>query len=154
MTSPEDAWEALFGQLAELRRSWPTRAWTYDRRLRCVTCALTKADEPKDLATVAAVLPSSWTASTLAAAPPEVQAAVGACGGLRAGQSVSWGTVSSADPNGGTPGPAAFGLWWPWGDAVTISLRIGLHDIDLPKERYPKLRDVFGIPQATSPAPG
>ena len=106
---------------------------------------MTKADEPKDLATVAAVLPSSGTASTLAAAPPEVQAAVGACGGLRAGQSVSWGTVSSAAPTGGTPGPAAFGLWWPWGDAVTISLRIGLHPVGQPDARYFRLRDAFGI---------
>jgi hypothetical protein len=35
-----------------------------------------------------------------------------------------------------------------------VSLRIGLHDLDLPKERYPRLRDIFGIPQATGPAPG
>jgi hypothetical protein len=41
-----------------------------------------------------------------------------------------------------------FGLWWPWGDGSTVSLRIGLHDVDLPKQRYPRLRDVFGIPQA------
>ena len=34
------------------------------------------------------------------------------------------------------------------------TLRVGLHDVDLPKERYPKLRDLFGIPQAAAPAPG
>jgi hypothetical protein len=32
-----------------------------------------------------------------------------------------------------------------------VSLRIGLHDIDLPKVRYPKLRDIFGVPQAPPP---
>jgi hypothetical protein len=27
-------------------------------------------------------------------------------------------------------------------------LRVGLHGLDQPKVRYPRLRDVFGIPQA------
>jgi len=143
MASLDDAWEALFDRLAALRTSWPARAWTYDRRLKCVTCALTKADEARDMAAVAAVLPASWTASTLDDAPPEVRAAVGACGGLRAGQSVSWGTPPGRSDE--APAPAAFGLWWPWGDAVTISLRIGLHAVDQPEVRYTRLRDAFGI---------
>ena len=65
------------------------------------------------------------------------------CGGLRASQLMFW---------GGADGPGAFGLWWPWGDGTTVSLRIGLHDVDVPKQRYPRLRDVFGIPQAPVPA--
>jgi len=145
MASPEDAWEALFGRLAALRTSWPSRAWTYDRRLKCVTCVLTKADEARDMAAVAAVLPASWTASTLVDAPPEVREAVGACGGLRAGQSVSWGAETPSDGSDEAPAPAAFGLWWPWGDAVTISLRIGLRAVDQPEVRYTRLRDAFGI---------
>lgn len=145
MTTPEDEWEALFGRLAALRTTWPARVWTYDRRLKCVTCALTKAEQAEDLAAVAAVLPASWTANTLSAAPPEVRAAVGACGGLRAGQSVSWGSGASTGGDGETPVPAAFGLWWPWGDEVTISLRIGLHAVDQPDLRYMRLRDAFGI---------
>jgi len=113
MASPEDAWEALFDRLAALRRSWPARSWTYDRRFKCVTCSLTKADEPGALATVATVLPASWTASTLGQAPPEVRAVVGACGGLRDGQSVSWGTGPAPAVAAGAPTPSAFGLWWP-----------------------------------------
>ena len=66
------------------------------------------------------------------------------CGGLRASQELLWG--------GGGEGAGAFGLWWPWGDGTTVTLRIGLHDIDQPKVRYPRLRDVFGIPQAPGPA--
>jgi len=42
-------------------------------------------------------------------------------------------------------------LWWPWGDGTTVTLRIGLHGLDQPKVRYPRLRDVFGIPQAPNP---
>jgi hypothetical protein len=145
MASLDDAWEALFDRLAALRTSWPARAWTYDRRLKCVTCALTKAEEAEDMAAVAAVLPASWTASTLGNAPPEVQEAAGACGGLRAGQSISWGGVVPPGGADETSAPAAFGLWWPWGDAVTISLRIGLHAVDQPEVRYLRLRDAFGI---------
>ena len=64
--------------------------------------------------------------------------------GLRASQKIYWGNDATA--------PGAFGLWWPWGDGTTISLRIGLHHLDEPKQRYPRLRDVFGIPQAPGPA--
>jgi len=145
MPSLDDAWEALFDRLMALRTSWPSRAWTYDRRLKCVTCALTKADEATDMAAVAAFLPASWTAGTLADAPPEVRQAVGACGGLRDGQSVSWGAEVLPGAADRTSAPAAFGLWWPWGDAVTISLRIGLHAVDQPEVRYTRLRDAFGI---------
>jgi len=145
MASPEEAWEALFVRLGALRTAWPTRAWTYDRRFKCVTCALTKADEAQDMAAVAAVLPATWNASTLAEAPPDVKTAVGACGGLRAGQSVSWSGGASADATAEAPAPAAFGLWWPWGDEVTISLRIGLHAVDQPEVRYRRLRGAFGI---------
>lgn len=85
-------------------------------------------------------LPSSWSAQSVAEAPDEVRALVDRCGGLRASQLLFWG--------GAVGGAGAFGLWWPWGDGTTVSLRIGLHDVDAPKERYPRLRDVFGIPQA------
>ena len=139
----DDPWEEIFTRLAELRDGFPARGWTYDRRLRCVTVAFPASDEPRAQAAVDAVMPASWTAGTLADAPAEVRALVGACGGLRAGQKISWG---GGEPGAAGPGP--FGLWWPWGDATTISLRIGLHDLDQPKVRYPRLRDIFGIPQA------
>ena len=71
---------------------------------------------------------------------PDKRALVEKCGGLRAAQQIFWG--------GGDDAAGPFGLWWPWGDGTTVSLRIGLHDVDVPKERYPRLRDVFGIPQA------
>ena len=81
---------------------------------------------------------------SLAGAPEGVKALVEKCGGLRAAQLLFWGGPDDA--------AGVFGLWWPWGDGTTVSLRIGLHDVDLPKERYPKLRDIFGIPQTTGAA--
>ena len=83
----------------------------------------------------------SFSVETLPGAAEGVRDLVEKCGGLRATQLVFWG--------GGDDAAGPFGLWWPWGDGTTVSLRIGLHDVDIPKERYPRLRDVFGIPQAT-----
>jgi hypothetical protein len=140
MTPADAAWDALFTALERLRAAWPDASWTYDRRLKCVASSipLARADEAR--AAMAETLPTSWTEATLAAAPAPVKALADACGGLRASQLLYWG--------GGADAPGAFGLWWPWGDGTTVSLRIGLHDVDLPKQRYPRLRDVFGIPQA------
>jgi len=147
MVSLDEVWEELFLKLDRLRGRWPSPDWIYDRRLKCVTSSVPLTDERivADARTaIAEVLPTSWNASTLGGAPDDVRALADRCGGLRASQLLLW---------GGSPGtPGAFGLWWPWGDGTTVSLRIGLHDVDLPKERYPRLRDVFGIPQAPGPA--
>jgi hypothetical protein len=147
MASPDDLWEALFLSLDRLRGRWPSPDWIYDRRLKCVTSSvpLTDAAIVADArAAIAEVLPASWSAATLVEAPDDVRALADRCGGLRSSQLLFW---------GGAPGaPGSFGLWWPWGDGTTVSLRIGLHDVDQPKVRYPRLRDVFGIPQAPGPA--
>lgn len=144
MANPEETWGGLFSALERLRAKWPALDWSYDRRLKCVASSIPLSKEAEARAAMAEVLPTSYSAETLAGAPEGVRALADKCGGLRAAQLLFW---------GGAPGePGVFGLWWPWGDGTTVSLRIGLHDVDLPKERYPRLRDVFGIPQA--PAPG
>jgi hypothetical protein len=138
-----ETWDALFGSLEDLRRRWPIPEWTYDRRLKCVASSIPLTREADARAAMAGALPISWSVETLPTAPDDARALVEKCGGLRAAQLLFWG--------GAAGGPGAFGLWWPWGDGTTVSLRIGLHDVDLPKERYPRLRDIFGIPQAPSP---
>jgi hypothetical protein len=140
MATPDEQWEAVFATLGRLRERWPSADWSYDRRLRCVSSSLplTQADEMR--AAYADALPTTWTADNLATAPEAVRALAETCGGLRAAQLLLWG--------GDADGPGPFGLWWPWGDGTTVTLRIGLHGLDQPKVRYPRLRDVFGIPQA------
>jgi hypothetical protein len=140
MANASEAWDSVFGALERLRVQWPSRDWNYDRRLRCVASSIPLAREADARAAMAEVLPVSFSADTLAGASEGQRALVEKCGGLRATQLLCWG--------GGDDAPGAFGLWWPWGDGTTVSLRIGLHDVDIPKERYPRLRDVFGIPQA------
>ena len=144
MTTPDEAWELVFGALAGLRERWPSTDWTYDRRFKCVASSITISDEAAARLACVDALPDTWSKESLVGAPADVQALSETSGGLRASQQLLWG--------GGASTPGAFGLWWPWGDGTTVSLRIGLHHVDLPKVRYPRLRDVFGIPQAPAPA--
>lgn len=143
MAASDESWAFLFAGLQTLKENWPVPDWTYDRRLKCVVSSFPKAIEDEVRATMGPVLQTVFNATTLASAPDAVRALATACGGLRSSQLLFWG--------GDTGAPGAFGLWWPWGDGTTVSLRIGLHDVDIPKERYPKLRDIFGIPQAPPP---
>jgi hypothetical protein len=146
MASVDEQWQELFQALERLKAKWPSPDWTYDRRLRCVASSVPMSSEAAARAAMTEVLTKSWTAQTLAEAPEDVRKLAEGCGGVRASQLLFW---------GGAPGaPGAFGLWWPWGDGTTVSLRVGLHDLDLPKERYPKLRDIFGIPQPAGAVPG
>jgi len=140
MGNSDEAWETVFATLTRLRASWPSQDWSYDRRLKCVASSIPLAREADARAAMAEALPLSFSVETLAGAGEGQRALVEKCGGLRATQLLFWGGADDA--------AGAFGLWWPWGDGTTVSLRIGLHDVDIPKERYPRLRDVFGIPQA------
>ena len=143
MPTPDEEWAAIFTALAGLRERWPDPNWTYDRRLKCVASSVPLARENDMRTAMAGVLTTSYSADALATAPAGVQTLATSCGGLRASQLLFWG----GEPDG--PGP--FGLWWPWGDGTTVSLRIGLHGVDSGKVRYPQLRDVFGIAQAPGP---
>jgi hypothetical protein len=144
MHDVHDPWQAVFEALIALRDGWPgpVSGWGYDRRLKCVMASFTTGAIPAAEAAIAHAMPAVFGAESLAEAPPSARATAETCGGLRASQRLYWG----ADPV--APGGGAFGLWWPWADGATVSLRIGLHDVDVPKERLPRLRDVFGIPQS------
>jgi hypothetical protein len=135
----DQVWESVFEGLVRLRERWLSPDWTYDRRLRCVASSIPLTEEPVARAVIRDMFPTIWTATTLADAPEGVRTLATGCGGVRASQQLLW--------NGAADGPGAFGLWWPWGDGTTVTLRVGLHNLDLPKVRYPRLRDIFGIPQ-------
>jgi hypothetical protein len=93
------------------------RAWAPDDRFGGVLLTF-KRDEKDVLATVTQLLGTPWTAATLPTAPPPVREQVGRCGGLDAGQQFFY--------LAGRNGTALFGALWPWGNGVTVSLRVGL----------------------------
>ena len=123
--------------LKRMRASWPSRGWSWDSRLNCITSSFSQDFEAKARAAVAEALQHRFTAATLATAPQRLRDVVERSGGLRSSQ------VAFA---GGNPaGVLAFGLWWPWADQATISLRVGLCDVDMAQEPYPSFREIFGV---------
>jgi hypothetical protein len=137
MTTSAESWQSLFEGLAKVREGWPVKEWGWDGRLRCVSSSISAEAEPAARGAIAAALPTEWTSATLAGAPENVRALADRCGGLRPGQALL------STPS--TGGPAAYGLWWPWGDGTAISLRIGLTDFDPVDKPYPRLRETFGV---------
>lgn len=132
-----DAWQPLFDGMAKLKGGWPTRGWSWDSRFMCITSSFTVEQEPKARAAVALAMTREYTSTSIVGAPQALRDVVERCGGVRSGQ-----LVLSAGP---VMGLMAFGLWWPWGDAETISFRLGLVDVDPGRDPYQKFRDVFGV---------
>src|SRR5438067_13692196 len=119
---PKDPTQALFDGLKRLRTSWPARGWSWDNRFICVASTFTVQFEQQAREAAAEALPAEWTPATLGQASPNLRDLAARTGGLRAGQLLMTG--------GPTGGLLAFGLWWPWGDGETISMRVGLLDVD------------------------
>jgi hypothetical protein len=131
-----DSWSSLFGAMKELRVAWPSRGWSWDARLSCVTSTFNVELASKARSAAALALASEWTSTTIQRAPPALRDLAERTGGLRAGQMV----LASA-----TVGPAlAYGLWWPWGDGMTTSMRIGLAGTEATQDAFLRLREVFG----------
>lgn len=132
-----DAWQPLFESLARMKGAWPTRGWSWDPRLMCVTSSFTSEQEAQARTATQMALQQEWTTASIVRAPQPLRDVAERSGGVRQGQLVlSTGPVS---------GLIVYGLWWPWGDAETVSLRVGLTDVDPNREPYPRFRDVFGV---------
>jgi hypothetical protein len=132
-----DAWQPIFDSLGRMKIAWPTRGWSWDPRLFCVTSSFTTEQEPQARTATQMALQNEWSAQTISRAPASLRDVVERAGGVRQGQLVlSTGPVS---------GLLLYGLWWPWGDAETVSLRVGLADVDPNREPYGRFRDVFGV---------
>jgi len=110
--------DELFALLGELKVHWPKGGWSWDYRFSTVASSfhvdLTKEAEKA----VLKYMPSEWNYRSIANAPPTVREVVEGAGGVRTDQRV----FATAQ----TGRLLAYGLWWPWGDEITISLRVGL----------------------------
>lgn len=127
----------VIGKLTLVRDSWPSPPWSWDGRFKTITASFPKDREPDARKSAMNVFPRGWTAKSLDAAPAEMRALADRTGGLRAGQRLLAGDELLA--------PTLFGLWWPWGGGETISLRIGILDLDAAAEPLPSIRTLFGV---------
>lgn len=133
-----DPWSTLFGAMKEIRSTWPSYGWSWDARVSCVTSSFSVDLERKARSVAAIALTSEFNSLTIQQAPAHLREIAERAGGLRAGQMI----LSSA-PIGGAL--FAYGLWWPWGDGMTTSVRIGLGGPGARQEVLQRLRDVFGV---------
>jgi hypothetical protein len=132
-----DAAQPLFDALGRLKQTWPARGWSWDGRFVCLASTFTVPYEAQARKAAHEGLPHEYTSTTLGTATHELRDLAARTGGLRSGQLLLVG--------GPTGGITSFGLWWPWGDGETISMRVGLLDIDAAREPWRRLRDVFGV---------
>lgn len=123
--------------MKEIRAAWPSYGWSWDARVSCVTSSFSVELESKARAVAALAFSSEWSPATIQQAPPSVREIAERAGGLRAGQ-----LVLSSVPVGDF---FAYGLWWPWGDGMTTSVRIGLGGPGSKQEPLQRLRDIFNV---------
>jgi hypothetical protein len=138
MSSPSEAWQPLLDGLGRLRAAWPGTGWSWDPRFKSVSSSFGKEIEDRARESMAGVLDREWSSTSINQAPDEIRTLAARFGGIRPGQLLFTGEVV-----GGTM--HLFGLWWPWGDGATISLRVGVANCDRPTELYPQIRALFKI---------
>lgn len=91
-------------------------SWSFDPRFRASSAAFATADHAAIQALLETGFDACWTSKTVANATPRVRELCGKTGGLRPGQ-----LLFSANGEGD---PILIGLWWPWGNGTTTSIRI------------------------------
>jgi hypothetical protein len=110
--------DQLFAELARFRGVWPKRGWSWDYRLNCVASSfhvdLTRDCESALLGSFADV----YDQRSLDRASDNIIEMAEAAGGIRPDQRIY--VMRS------TGRLMPYALWWPWGDEITVSLRVGL----------------------------
>lgn len=110
--------DRMFRALQRFRGAWVKQGWSWDYRVNCVASSF-HVDMSEDAErSVTGTFNEVFDHRSLARAPEALQEAAEAVGGIRADQRIY--TLAT----GGRLSPYA--LWWPWGDEITISLRVGL----------------------------
>ncbi len=130
-------WETLFATLRTFRREFPARGWSWDGRFQCMTSSLPGEYAPNAEAIARRTFRDVYNARTLVHAPANIVDLCERTGGLRGNQH-----CFTLGPIGGV---IVFGLWWPWNDQETVSLRVGLLDLEANDEPYDTVRDIFGV---------
>lgn len=123
-----------FEALARLRAEWPRRGWSWDARLSCVASSFDTEVAHEARAAVLRALPTMWSERTMPDAPAAIREVGERSGGVRAEQLVFARHTDIA--------VVPYGLWWPWGNGATISLRVGLH---ASHDHSAKLCEIFGV---------
>jgi hypothetical protein len=126
--------EPLFTAFSRFRATWPRRGWSFDNRFECVASSFPSDTAASARELIGQLLPHVWSSRTLPNAPPYFVQIAERTGGVRSSQLIFGGDAAGH--------LVPYGLWWPWEEGGTISLRIGL-DGASPAEIL-KLCETFG----------
>lgn len=127
---------SLFQSLSAFRQQWPGGGFSWDSRLFCVASSFSADLESDARSAVMQVFRFQWNSRAVRTAPEPIQEIAEVVGGLRSDQ-----ILVATEPNETL---MAYGLWWPWGDDVTISFRIGLSGLSA--ARYEDdFRELYGV---------
>lgn len=137
MATTTDAEKPLFDALRALKAAWPMGGWSWDSRMASVASSFPVHQAENARAAADKAFTTAWTTESIAVAPSRVRAIAERYDGVRRGQLLlTGGDVGSL---------LAFGLWWPWETSTTISLRVGLADVDESRSQHARFRDIFGV---------
>jgi len=125
--------DPIFDAFTQLRAKWPKRGWSWDSRLNCVASSFDASVADEAHSVLSQALPTVWAESTMPKASSVLREIGERSGGVRAGQ-----LIYASDPIASVQ---PYGLWWPWGNGQTISLRVGL---DAATDFNAKLHELFG----------
>lgn len=110
--------DKLFKSLERFRQTWVKQGWSWDYRLECVASSFHVDLTPEAERSVSETFLEMYDYRTMSRAPDYIQEIAEAVGGVRADQRI-YTTRTGARLN-------PYAMWWPWGDEITISLRVGL----------------------------
>ena len=94
--------------------------WKWDSRFGTALAEFSIDNEGKVRELLGSHLGVSWNSSNISEAPESLQMIAGRLGGLRAGQ-----MLFAPDSN---KDDFIFGVWWPWGNGSTVSIRVAPYD--------------------------
>lgn len=126
--------QPVLDAFVRFRATWPRRGWSFDNRFQSVASTIDADFAPQARQLIAPLLPHAFSERTLATGSVLVKQVAARTGGLRSAQ-----MIFAADPVGYV---MPYGLWWPWEEAQTISIRLGLEGAT-PND-LADLCDVFG----------
>ncbi len=112
------ATDNMFAQLERLRQVWPKKGWSWDYRFSCVASSF-HVDLTRDCEkALLSIFPDVFDHRSMDRAPEHITEMTESVGGVRSDQRIY--TMR------GSGRLIPYAMWWPWGDEITISLRVGL----------------------------
>jgi hypothetical protein len=103
-----------------LAKRWPGGPWTWDERFSCSVAVVRDEACDEVLELLRSTTGTEVDGTNQDRMPEALARVVARTGGLRYGQRAFFDELPG--------GRVRFALWWPWGDASAVSVRIGITD--------------------------